>query len=195
MFRTEAEPAWSMLRKRRVARSPEAAPRTRLATDRLPETPLPASTTPPLATLTVPRKAPAPRSTAVLATLTETLAPAAPPNEKAPPLTLTATVPVRALVGPMVNTPAPALTSWLVAEPATVPPKAVLAPTVSAPVAPSWTAPPVDPAPSSVRTVCTVPSRSRVAPTTSARRMVEFAESTPAAPALSVPASIEVSME
>ena len=190
MFMTDAEAPRSMLRKRSVL-----VPRTRFAIARLPETPLPASTVPPLATLTEPRNVPEPRRTEAEARLAVTLAPALPPKENVPPLTLTATVPVRALVGPMVNTPDPALMSWLVAEPATAPPKAELAPTVSAPVAPRTTAPPVAPAPSRVATDCVVPSRSSVAPATFAKRTVEFAESTPAAPALSVPASIEVSME
>ena len=195
MFMSEAEPPRSMLRKRRVAMSPTLEPRTRLATERLPATPLPASTTPPLATLTAPRNEPAPRRTAAEATWTETLASAVPPKEKVPPFTLTATVPVRAPVGPMVNTPVPDLMSRLVPEPATAPPKAVLAPTVSSPVAPRATAPPVAPAPSRVRTDWTVPSRSKVAPATSAKRTVETAESTPVAPALSVPPSRAVSIE
>ena len=169
-------------------------PRTRLATVRLPVTPSPASTTPPLATLTVPSTEPVPRRTAAEATLTATLAPALPPKERTPPLTLTSTLPVTALVGPIVKAPVPVLMSLLVPEPEIAPPKATLAPTVSSPLSPRRTAPPVEPAPSSVRTDWTVPSRSRVAPATSARRTVEFGEKTPAAPARRTPPLTAVSI-
>ena len=194
MFMTDAEAPRSMLRNLSVARSPGVVPRTRFVIARLPEAPLPAWTVPPLATLTVPRSVPEPPRMALLATLAVTFAPALPPKESVPPLTLTATVPVRALVGPIVKEPVPVLMSLLVPEPSTEPPKALFAPTVSSPFRPSRTAPPVAPAPSRVTTDWVVPLRSSWAPATFARRTTEFAERYPLVPALIVPPLMAVSM-
>ena len=194
MFMTDAEAPRSMLRNWRVERSPAIVPRTRLVIARLPETPLPAWTVPPLATLTVPRSVPEPPRMALLATLAVTFVPALPPKDSVPPLTLTATVPVRSLVGPMVKAPLPDLMSLLVPEPSTEPPKALFAPTVSSPLSPRRTAPPVAPAPSRVAMDCVVPLRSSWAPATLAKRMTELAERLPFAPALIVPPLSAVSI-
>ena len=194
MFMTDAWAPRSILRNWSVERSLTAEPRTRFVIARLPETPLPAWTLPPLATLTVPRSVPEPPRIALLATLAVTFTPALPPKNSEPPLTLTATVPVRSLVGPMVKAPLPDLMSLLVPEPSTSPPKALFAPTVSSPLRPRRTAPPVAPAPSRVAMDCVVPLRSSWAPATFAKRMAELTEKTLLAPALIVPPSIAVSI-
>ena len=170
--------------------SPDAAPSTSVPTERLPDTPSPAMTVPPLATVTVPASVPLPPSVALVATVAVTLASAAPLTIILPPVTDSATGPV--IGPPKVKVPAPALTMPLEPEPLTEPSKLEFSPVVRTPVEPRVSAAAVAPTPLKVGIVWVVPLRSSVAPATLAMVTVELGENAPFAPAWSVPPLIAV---
>ena len=179
-----------MLKKRRLAVSAAAAPRTSEPTVRLPEAPSPARSVPPLATVTVPASVPLPPSLAPEATEAVTVASVTPLTIIVPPFAERATGPV--IGPPKVKVPAPVLTMPLVPVPATLPSKLVFAPVVRTPVEPRVSAAEVAPRPLSVGMVCVVPLRSSVAPATLAKVTTELGEKAELAPAWSVPALITV---